>query len=616
MQFDIMRGLIKPVETVQNFLSRLTERTGMFGSLDGNDSIHMAQAQLQEWLNEGHVALKSVSQNKNTTTYVVLNEVEHHGGKSGPRLVRDTDAVKRCTVPVGQHGHFEVSEPAAAAINHLRNVQFRPCQLILDCANVAIQKGYLNASSHPTECLAVKEFDNYGVGGYYQPYFCDSAWRLYAWTLGIASHQGGDFHRAVCWFAQSFDCTREDIDFMEMRVKEEYGVGYHNYTLILHAGTNGTLIDSPEKYGIKEKKKWRALAAAYALHEALTTGKTSYILQLDHTCSGFQFWGMLTGCTNALTLTNVMPERDGSVNDLYTAVYDIAAGLGVHPLVRPHEDHFYNRPTGKELTVPIGYGASANTAAGSLLLAKGKTDMVKYLDGAGRYIPGSLEASDASLLNKRNLAIWQGMGFKSAVDASQDLSTKYTESIFTLSKPLQIGMQIVKESVKRANKLDSGNGIFEFTNVMGCTYRCAKVVPDFSALEEEGRPRMVTTKRFTLPNGKRSGGWKMMPNIIERSEAAAPPRVIHTIDSGCIMYVALCLAKDGIPYAPIHDSHGIPAPMWRKLMGHVGEYFFEKMDVNVLLDYKKQYNIQGHGDLFPYDQSKGGDSSRLCGMTL
>ena len=203
------------------------------------------------------------------------------------------------------------------------------------------------------------------------------------------------------------------------------------------------------------------------------------------------------------------------------------------------------------------------------------------------------------------------MGWENAVKASMDLASKYTESIFTVSKPLQSGMQIIKESVKRANAMNNDTGIFSYTNSLGCTYRCAKVRPDFSALGN--KDRMVTLGRFQH-NGKRVGGWKMMPNIIDRSEAAGPPRVIHLLDSGCIMYVSIRLAQHGIPYAPIHDSHGIPAPFWRLLVQFIGEYFFEKMDNNILLDFKKKYNLHGFGNHRPYDQTKG-NPARLVGMT-
>ena len=163
-------------------------------------------------------------------------------------------------------------------------------------------------------------------------------------------------------------------------------------------------------------------------------------------------------------------------------------------------------------------------------------------------------------------------------------------------------MRVIKECVRNATEK---NEVFEYTNATGFTYRCENLVPDFGSKER------IKTPSCTI-NGKRVGGWTLLPLTKVFSEAAAPPRKIHCDDAGCVHYTSNDLAAQGVPYSPIHDSHGVPVGFGRRVITVVEKYMFEVLDVHGINRLASKYSVTSN--LRPLNPSKF-DGSHLLGIS-
>ena len=598
MDVSFLNGLMKPVMTAQAFIHRLAEATSM--SLDEADELTF------DWAKSEDITLHSVSRNAKTTSFISSGCGKRRTADAdNGRLLRDPDEVRRHAVPVGQIGHFKTSPEFAGAVNHIRSVAYEPNKEVLAVARKAVADGTIfDKKTDSDALLTVQEFNLCGESPYWLGGFPDNAGRIYTWSQGVASYQGGDFSRSICDYSgesEWFAADEEAIAFLELRVNSEYGVNYGNYNEIIDAAGTLDLFKTPQKYGIR-KKPWCSFRAALALRECKQHGYTRYILQLDHTCSGFQFWSLQTGCNNLSILTNC--QRSDEVQDFYTPVYEVARANmpATHLAVSEYESHFFSRGTSKGLTVPIGYGASKTSSSRSLIFRKDKGKDVEYLDQAGSYIPSSLESINDDQFHKLNLPIWKTIGMPRAVGMSLDLAEVYETGVYSISPRLRDGMRIIKECVRNATEKDE---VFTYTNATGFTYRCENLVPDYKSKDR------IKTPSCTI-NGKRVGGWTLLPLNKVYSEAAAPPRKIHCDDAGCVHYVANDLAGRDCPYSPIHDSHGVPVGFGRLVIKVVEKYMFEVVDVDGINKLATKHSVTS--TLRPLNTSSF-DGSHLLGIS-
>lgn len=383
------------------------------------------------------------------------------------------------------------------------------------------------------------------------------------------SHQGGDVARAMTDFAESFRLKSPlSLHYLVKVVSDEYGVTLRNYRAIL----KNPKMCFGTSMGLKGKKPACTYRAALAVAECVETGQSSYIVQQDQTCSGFQHWSIELGCQNLATLTNLC---GGPKQDLYTASSNIAATL----LPNGYE-FFLGRDPGKFFVLRMGYGSSAKALSRGLVLDKPREDSLQYCNEDGNYITGSLEKCPVARLNPKNYEYLRSFNdWTIAVEQTQRVSRAYYDGLMSISPKLQAALRMCKE----ANKVALAKGEFlSWTLPNGDVKKNMAWSPDtlsksvrVSMKDQNGKPFMFSYK----------------PMIRQASDSAVAPIMIHSCD-GLVMgsMVLDAYRMHGVPIAGIHDSVGCPVSvmeempsMWLRIvqqnfLNRNNSMFFETME--------------------------------------
>ena len=375
--------------------------------------------------------------------------------------------------------------------------------------------------------------------------------RRYYQGMNPLSPQGNDAQRGLVHFASKFKVKNKSaIHKIADILNDEYGVNMTNYKLVVATPS----LAFTNSFGLKGKKPVCTYAAALALHDLMATGESSYIVQQDQTCSGFQHNAMELGCRNLAILTNL---TGGPKQDLYTAAGEMSKNF----VDGDTYAYFLDRKSGKFFVLRIGYGAAAKSLARGLILANPREDEFQYLDTDGVYITNSLESLPKGRFNEDNIVYFTNLkDWRLAVEQSSTISKGYYSALMAISPKLQSALRMFKEANQVA--LDRG-GFFEWTLPNGDTLKNAGWKPDPKAKKVRLTMRDQNDKKLQF---------SYMPMIRKADASAVAPIFIHSAD-GCQMGSMIIESYEEFmePIAPIHDSTGASVshfeeigPMWKR----------------------------------------------------
>lgn len=445
------------------------------------------------------------------------------------------------------------------AVDYLSSIQFRMNGQIMDLYLETHRDKDIMSS------LLAKEFHNFGAGPYYLPGFWDHRGRLYA-KGGVANYQGSQLHRAICDFADSFECNEDDLLLLVDKIQREWKIGESDIR---------SAIKDPSGFvtHAKVKKPWLCLRYCLAVHEIERTGKTSLILQLDQTASGPGIMAYITGDVRLARYTNMLMSRDGTQQDVYKAASDrVLHGNLLGDIAYLGDGVFLTRTCSKAISVPTYYGANAASSARGLILDDPQDNPVVYLDEDGILIEGVLEDLSEDKFNPTFLPVWKELGWKQSVLVASHVSESYHEAIFGSDRISGVStrMRTFMIAAKRAARWAQDRGIpLMWETPDGFLANNAKVGEDRSA-------KTVEENFYVLVDGvKKRIKVSVMPLCWEGTVAGFPPNGVHSGDGFINRKVLLSAKSVGIPVAPVHDSWGFPVPYAHMAIGFAQNAFLD-----------------------------------------
>lgn len=500
---------------------------------------------IQMGIDDGDLEAHTIGEGQNGRVYIA-NCSSVKKGKAMSRLIRNDDR-RRSMVPNGDLMGMELPEAYTSAVTYLSNQWFRPNNLILETGEKLAASGYFDEKKDQMELLMLAEFKRFGVDPYRLPMFPDFRYRLYTDSRGVASYQGGDWHRAVCDFASPLACDEKAIDLALRAIADEYKVTEDNYRDILA---------DPVAF-IREsgfKKPACSLRAAEAIRELVEAGTSAYILQFDQTNSGAAIYAWLTGDKNLARLTNWLPSEVRQ--DLYNAACQLVKAGRLLPEEVLNVEIFYERSTGKLFIVPMMYGAANESLTRSLVLADPQKDRVQLTDEIGMYIPGSIEGLPDDRLNSTHAEFFKNLsvdkGWDHAIAVASDIAKAFELAIYGDAKSgitgLTSRLRPAMTGIKKAARIAAQEGrILEWTTPTGLTVTNRSVTVDAS-----GKMQFL---KFVDQDGKKREV-SFLPVKQVSNESAAPPNVVHSLDADIVISTANEAREMKMPLAPIFDSFG------------------------------------------------------------
>ena len=524
--------LLNNVLDAPSFIQRMAEHTGV---TDKDELSTLVQLGLQS----GDLSLHRIGAGEDARLFIANDSIARKGN-SVSRLIRTPLFYRRrSAAPSGQLMLEELSPVYRKAVDYLSQQWFRPNGLILDTLSALADEGHFDKKMDQMELLMLGEFRPFGVDPYLLPMFPDSRYRVYTDSRGIASYQGGDWHRAICDFAESKPVTDEDIHYALRAISDEYGVTEDNYREIL--------ADPLAFIKAGGKKPACSLRAAEAIREMKEDKATAYILQQDQSNSGAALYAWFTGDRNLARLTNFLPSKEKQ--DLYGAAGQLVRAAGLLPTQAAGCEQFYCRSTGKTFIVPMIYGAANESLTRSMFLKDPQKDRISFVDPSGCYIPGSLDEVPTDRLNASYIDFLRELGWSEAVRVASDIARAYETAVYGSDtvRGLTTRLRPAMTSIKRAARLANAKGTgLSWTSPSGCVVHNHKLKVD----------RDSDPEQINITNGGVRYRVSFMKVSPASSDAAAPPNVIHSVDGSVVHISAGSCCDEGIALAPIHDSFG------------------------------------------------------------
>lgn len=289
-------------------------------------------------------------------------------------------------------------------------------------------------------------------------------------------------------------------------------------------------------FGCKVTKIIARFELAVAMAELEDTGATSYIFQQDCTSDGYQRIAGLCGDSTLAWYTNLGGTK--KKKSLYKEVAKAAeAGYG-GPL-----KEFFLPDEAKYFVMRLGYGAGPGGLAKGLILKDGD-DWDRISEG-NNYCPKKakeLLAKDPEAFNPDWIDVWVSR-LDTAWDDALEVSKAYHESLLRMFPKLREFIRLVRDAYGKAH--DKGQ-IFTWHHHDG-----AKSFVFQHDWDKDEKPNRV---EFTV--GDRKIKVTLMKRKLVKQASAAPPLVIHSEDAAHVAGIARLMAIKGLPYSPIHDSHG------------------------------------------------------------
>jgi len=553
--------LINKMQDAASFFQRLAEMSGI---TDHNDLRDIVQA----GIDSGMLHCSLIGKGQTARLYITNTQIKTTSLSTVGRLIRDVndEIGQRSQMPSGQIFDMELTETYRTSVDYLSSIKFIPNPLILSVMEELVADGWFDARTDKMELLMLQEFRKFGTDPYNLPLFPDRRWRKYTQSGGVASYQGGDWHRAICDFELWMDVDQSAIDFCLPRLEDEYGVNQDNFIDILA---------DPVSF-IKEhkgKKPACSLRAAECIKNMLMHGRSNYIFQQDQTNSGGGIYSFFNGDRNLALLTNFLPSPEPQC--LYNAATQHVAAAGQLPTECKNHENSTSRGTGKTMLLPMIYGAANRALTRGLFLAKPKTSSVEFVDEVGSYVEGSFDGVPVDAFNQDHHEFLKGLGWDHAVSVGSDLARAYETALYGsktvsgLTTRLRPTMVAIKQAAKTA-ALDSR--VLSWTAPNGMKVLNYKLMTDKS---EEGRKNMKTI--YLTYNGK-SHRVSMLPIVAVDNQAAAPPNAIHSVDGSVIDFAACRFKRKDMQAACIHDSIGTHCANARSVFPIMKAVYMEDID--------------------------------------
>ena len=384
-----------------------------------------------------------------------------------------------------------------------------------------------------------------GDATFFYDWMVDWRTRLYANAYGALNFQGDHYNRALVRWGKAYKIGDNFTAFASVLL-DEYGVTKENYQ---------DIIDNFVSYHKEDGMDFKVLDAAFAMQEVIDTGETSYIVQQDATCSGFQHMACLMGDHDLAQAVNVLGSN-AKRNDLYMLIVDTfmkqqgpwqnyLSGISKKKLRK-----FLAKPT----VMLTGYGSTANPIALKFL---GYDDKAKFIDENGdlqdcegdwdlivraidqgqivTFMPPSFLAS-----------FFEGMDPTTMMQHALSLAVMFQETLFKAFPSIFSFLELMKDYAKTTFKENGKERCAIWENPVGTTiydlpWKCVN----------SGEVETIT---YTKDGKKHS--CNMLKMFKDAKSAGFPPNFIHSFDAAIIIMVILKAKEAGIPTAPIHDSIG------------------------------------------------------------
>lgn len=442
---------------------------------------------------------------------------------NGSRLITD-EAVLRARTEAEVDG---MSPMLKTSLDHDASVKYRFNREIMEAAKGIVEE-------HPGDfSLAQREYFNTGVREFYLPTKVEvRRERSYADGAGV-TYQGGDGCRAAIEYAQGYRVDGANRDFATLLIEEQYKIT-RKMAKKIRANPRDFLLN-PEKWGVKKKKRYRALSAAICLVDMWSDELVYQIIYQDGSSSGYQGMGVAFGCPALCTLTNLGPAR----HDFYTEV---------HRLVRLPEgfEYFLTRDMSKMVGIRVAYGASNAAIVVAMILNNPDNASAEVFDGNGVITDEILDTirERPDLLNEDHKEYILSKDPSEAIGDFRKAVSSYESTIYAISPRLREAVQLMRKS---ANTVLSAGGILRVPLACGGEYALFQPEIDWDQdpmrLRKKVKGVEVSASLRPLKNGA-------------TASMLAPDFMHGAWDSQVRHLGNVFAARAGIPTSDVHDSHG------------------------------------------------------------
>lgn len=357
------------------------------------------------------------------------------------------------------------------------------------------------------------------------------AYRYWAKEFGVYA---GNYERIISFFRDAWKKSYED------KAK-----GKPEFTVWFLAGLRGL--------GISPKRAMRTFAAALAMQDLLTTGKTSYIFFPDATSDGMQRLAALTGDKTLGHFTNI--QASARMLSLYKILGKLVlnrlgianADLKVFLLDR---DGKLSKDMTKWPVMRLIYGSGKDSLAKGMLFAD-PSDAEGIVDEEGNQLPKVVEEmvrENPDCLNETYEDAILKVGLDKSLNAVRRLARLYEAAIKTLAPKWQEFIRVSRAIFKRA--VDNGKPM-EWVLGAGAT----RIIETWD-LDEES-PRRLIEIRTAIGQTHRISVKEIRPST---RASKAPPLIMHADDGYHVMKITKIFngkkSKSKF-YLPLHDAHGV-----------------------------------------------------------
>lgn len=403
-----------------------------------------------------------------------------------------------------------------------------------------------------SERLALDWAEKHVGKDYWLPMFLDWRGRVYTDSGAICSYQGADLHRALCDYSDSFEVVvgSPEWDHFIASVRAEYGVDDSNYSEVIDGPV-------PASY-VSKQHFWCRLRAAFAVREVLTTGRTSYILQQDATCSGMGHMACIMRNGELAEKTALLGPIAKDA-DLYSQTASTAVSTPRYFSYREQGCSFDISDLLDNADVAAELGARSQAKKTVMVTAYGSSvvgNATGWATDSGAELDENAKPVDALVkLTWDDCPEWRDTGFVATITAAMDKGYTPAQVFLCLANAYGRALdkhhpciqQFIGHMRRIAQKAHNQTG-FAAKWVSSAGMTCTKT--HLSQSEE--------TKAVTVGAGDAKSRVKLPEYSTRDGAAGHAPNRIHSEDASLVIDSAIRAADEGIFVSPIHDSWGCP----------------------------------------------------------
>ena len=433
-------------------------------------------------------------------------------------------------------------------------------------------------------------------GIFYLDCFMDFRGRIYTNHYGSLSPQANQNVRAMVDFR---DPVAVDVDSESYRMlldvlDDEFSVNYSNYNTILKKAESLLM---EKTYG---KKTAGVIRAALCLKEIATTGASSYIVQQDATCSGFQHMAGVLRDTDLGSLVNLTP---GDRTDLYLATVDFMCeqATAVGKFLASFERSIVRSELAKPTVMLTGYGSTAEALALAYL---GYTGDAKFVDKSGEEVFATRfkdvetavkQGSEVHFYPDQVMSKWlRGLTGVDAMKSALAFAREFQAGLFAIAPAAQVLLDAVKGAAQ--SYYNSTGRTFSWSTPLGLNIQ----LPNWKVSED------TTLVQYQSKSGRKSMKVLKLNLDTQGGAAGALPNLMHSLDACLVHKVNLLRMERGLPWADIHDSFGstiADVALIHELINEAFIWVHQNFDINtVLRDHHRPCLTKGDLDLSSIEQ--------------